>query len=98
MVAKHSHNHGGVLMRTTSSMHERGLLMGARQTRGRWRNSKSKRKRQTRQKDSQTSTPSIVNGHEAAESEQIDKLLLSSLRYWEVTRDLIDERMAALRR
>ena len=39
-----------------------------------------------------------MNGHEPVETEETDKLLLSSLRYWEVTRDLIEERIAALRR
>ena len=33
------------------------------------------------------------NGY--SEAEGIDKLLLSALRYWEVERDLIEERMAA---
>jgi hypothetical protein len=32
---------------------------------------------------------------QSAEAEAIDKLLLSSLRYWEVERDLIEERLAA---
>jgi hypothetical protein len=36
-----------------------------------------------------------VNGDESAEAEEIDRLLLSSLRLWEVERDLIEERMAA---
>jgi hypothetical protein len=36
-----------------------------------------------------------MEGDESAEAEAIDKLLLSSLRYWEVERDLIEERMAA---
>jgi len=31
----------------------------------------------------------------SAEVEGIDKLLLSALRYWEVKRDLIDERREA---
>jgi hypothetical protein len=36
-----------------------------------------------------------MNGDESAEVEQTDRLLLSSLRYWEVERDLIEERLAA---
>jgi hypothetical protein len=36
-----------------------------------------------------------VNGDESAEAEEIDRLLLSSLRLWEVERDLIEERLAA---
>jgi len=31
----------------------------------------------------------------ASEAEGIDKLLLSALKYWEVKRDLIEERMEA---
>jgi hypothetical protein len=31
----------------------------------------------------------------SAEAEVIDRLLLSALKYWEVERDLIDERMEA---
>jgi len=36
-----------------------------------------------------------MNGDESVEAEEIDRLLLSSLRLWEVERDLIEERMAA---
>jgi hypothetical protein len=36
-----------------------------------------------------------VNSDESAEAEEIDRLLLSSLRLWEVERDLIEERIAA---
>jgi hypothetical protein len=36
-----------------------------------------------------------VPADESEESEEIDRLLLSSLRYWEVERDLIEERLAA---
>ena len=35
---------------------------------------------------------------ESAEGEDIDRLLLSSLKFWEVERDLIEERMATNRR
>ena len=37
----------------------------------------------------------VVPDDEMTESEEIDRLLLSSLRYWEVERDLIEERLAA---
>jgi hypothetical protein len=40
--------------------------------------------------------PKTVGADESAQAEEIDSLLLSSLRYWEVERDLIDERMAQL--
>ena len=36
----------------------------------------------------------MMNGDESVEAEEIDRLLLSSLRLWEVERDLIEERMA----
>jgi hypothetical protein len=36
-----------------------------------------------------------MNGDESAEAEETDRLLLSSLRYWEVERDLIEERLGA---
>jgi len=39
-----------------------------------------------------------MNDNESAQAEEIDRLLLSSLRYWEVERDLIDERVAAMGR
>src|SRR6266446_5981611 len=45
-------------------------------------------------KGSEVWRPEILNGDESAEAEQIDRLLLSSLRLWEVERDLIEERMA----
>jgi hypothetical protein len=32
---------------------------------------------------------------ESAEPEQTDRLLVSALRFWEVERDLIEERLAA---
>ncbi len=35
---------------------------------------------------------------EFAQAEETDRLLLSSLRYWEVERDLIEERVAAIGR
>jgi hypothetical protein len=36
-----------------------------------------------------------MNGYESVEAEENDRLLLSSLKYWEVERDLIEERLAA---
>jgi len=39
-----------------------------------------------------------MDDNESAEAEEIDRLLLSSLRFWEVERDLIEERMAAISR
>jgi hypothetical protein len=39
-----------------------------------------------------------MNDNESAQAEEIDRLLLSSLRFWEVERDLIEERVAAIGR
>jgi hypothetical protein len=63
--------------------------------RRRWRMSKSKRRRQRSSKPSEPwrLEKSDDNGSRAAEG--IDKLLLSALRYWEVERDLIEERREA---
>lgn len=96
-----SHNQSGIAIRKheRKSIHKGGSLMGAAQRkRQSWRTSKEKRSRQKAAKRSEVSRSQMVNGDEHAESEKLDKLLLSSLRYWEATRDLIEERMAALRR
>jgi hypothetical protein len=37
----------------------------------------------------------MPDGNGSSEPEGIDKLLLSALRYWEVKRDLIEERREA---
>jgi hypothetical protein len=42
--------------------------------------------------------PEAIDDDEFAQTEEIDRLLLSSLRYWEVEHNLIEERMAALGR
>jgi hypothetical protein len=39
-----------------------------------------------------------VDGGESGQAEEIDRLLLSSLNYWEVEHDLIEERLEQLRR
>ena len=36
-----------------------------------------------------------MDDDESAQAEEIDRLLLSSLKFWEVERDLIEERLAA---
>ena len=56
---------------------------------------KSKRKSGQPQKPPKLWRPEIVHDDECTEVEEIDRLLLSSLRYWEVERDLIEERLAA---
>jgi hypothetical protein len=90
-----------IVMRThgQKNMHEGETLMGtARQRRRGWRASKAKRKAQKSSKRAEAWRPQITNGDESAESVGIDRLLLSSLRLWEVERDLIEERIAALGR
>jgi hypothetical protein len=42
--------------------------------------------------------PDIMDDAEFAQTEEIDRLVVSSLRFWEVERDLIEERMAAMSR
>jgi hypothetical protein len=39
-----------------------------------------------------------MDDDESAQAEDVDRLLLSSLKFWEVERDLIEERMATSRR
>src|SRR5262245_36008792 len=66
---------------------------GARSKRGRWRRGKSRRKLETAAKDR---GPKTVAPEEAAR-DQPDRLLLSALKYLEVERDLIEERLANVR-
>jgi len=40
----------------------------------------------------------MMDDDESAQTEEIDRLVVSSLRFWEVERDLIEERMAAIGR
>jgi len=42
--------------------------------------------------------PETVDGEESDQAEEIDSLLLSSLKYWEVEHDLIEERLEQLGR
>gem|GEM_PF-2426750 len=65
-----------------------------RQQRGRWRRAKSGRKVQKVAKDSGRK---MIAGDGSARRDQPDRLLASALKYWEVERDLIEERMAAIR-
>ena len=70
--------------------------MGAiqRPRRGSWRRAKARRKLQKVAKDSeQKATP--PNG--TLRRDQPDRLLLSALKYWEVERDLIEERLDTMR-
>ena len=66
-----------------------------RPKRARWRTLKFKRRPRKLSKRSGTSHPETMDDNESAQAEQIDRLLLSSLRFWEVERDLIEERLQA---
>jgi hypothetical protein len=70
--------------------------MGATRTkRAKWRTLKFKRRPRKLTKRSETSRPETIDDDEFAQAEETDRLLLSSLRFWEVERDLIEERVAA---
>jgi hypothetical protein len=71
-------------------------MVGAasRGRRGKWRRAKSRRKLQRAAKDL---GPKTLEPDEALRCDQPDRLLLSALKYWEVERDLIEERLATMR-
>jgi hypothetical protein len=78
-------------------------VMGAqrRGQRGKWRRTKARRKLPNVSKEPQpcpgrqSQLPCSANGESA--DKPADKLVLSALKYWEVKRDLIEERLAAIR-
>ena len=75
------------------------LLMGAaRRRRAKWRTSKFRRRPERSIKCVAASQPETMDNNESAQTQETDRLLLSSLRFWEVERDLIEERMAAMSR
>jgi len=63
----------------------------ARRRRGRWRRTKSRRKLERAAKDPKRDTSAI---DKSLRIDQPDRLVLSALKYWEVKRDLIEERLA----
>jgi len=67
---------------------------GARPKRGGWRRAKSRRKLEKASKNSGRKT---VAPEEAIHRDEPDRLLLSALNYWEVERELIEERLASIR-
>jgi hypothetical protein len=69
--------------------------MGRARKGRRQRTPKFQRKSEQSSKRSEGLPPKIMNGDDSAQAEETDRLLLSSLRYWEVERDLIEERLAA---
>lgn len=64
---------------------------------GRLRRMRLKSKRRSTAKRHKASPRSMADDDNIEEVESPNSLLLSSLRYWEVKRDLIEERIAALR-
>jgi len=66
----------------------------ARRRRGRWRRAKSRHKLERVAKDPGRDTSAI---DESLDIDQPDRLLFSALKYWEVERDLIEERLAVSR-
>ncbi len=72
--------------------------MKARPKSGRWRMPKPKCRSQTSSRRSGALWPETGDADESAKAKEIDRLLLSSLRYWQVERDLIEQRMAQLPR
>ena len=71
------------------------MMTGAsRARRGRWRRGKATRKLEKTAKNSGQKTAAP---EEVMHREQPDRLLLSALKYWEVERDLIEERLASMR-
>jgi hypothetical protein len=69
--------------------------MGAARRRRRWRISKSKQRRQKSSKPSAQWRRKMSADNGSAAAEGIDRLLLSALKYWEIERDIIEERMQA---
>jgi hypothetical protein len=66
----------------------------ARARRGKWRRAKARRKMQKAERDS---GKKATVSDEVLHRNQPDRLLLSALKYWEVERDLIEERLAIMR-
>lgn len=71
------------------------MMGAARPRRARWRTAKSRRKLQRVAKHS--GGTKATDFDESFHGEPPDRLVLSALRFWEVERDLIEERLAAKR-
>ena len=59
------------------------------------RTSKSRRRPRQPRKRSEAWRAEIMDDDESAKSKEMDRLLVSALRLWEVERDLIEESLAA---
>lgn len=75
----------------------RTVMGEGRTNRTRSRNAKSRRRRRSSAKLSGKLRPLVISNEETTDVEHTPSLLVSSLRYWEVERDLIDERLVAIR-
>jgi hypothetical protein len=73
-------------------------MIGRRPKRARSRTSKSKHGQQTPSKHYKVLRYATAEDDETIPAEPIHSLLLSSLKYWEVERDLIEERIAGFNR
>ncbi len=62
-----------------------------------WRRSKSKRRAEKRRKRFAAALPALPNSNKAQADEQVDRLVLSALKFWETERNLIEERLRAAR-
>jgi hypothetical protein len=71
-------------------------MRAGRLRRRRLRTSRPKCRLRKSSKSSNASPRAIAGDYETAEVEPAHSLLLSSLRFWEVERDLIEERMPAI--
>ena len=67
---------------------------GARPRRRRWRRAKARGKLEKATNDS---GPKTASREEVMRRDRPDRLLLSALNYWEVERDLIEERLTSVR-
>jgi hypothetical protein len=70
----------------------------ARRRRAKWRTSKFRRRVERSIKCLPASQPETMDDSQFVQVEETDRLLVSSLKFWEVERDLIEERMAAMNR
>jgi hypothetical protein len=86
-----------LLNRDTNQMKRKTLIRGGfmKARRSRRMRLKSKRGPDKRHK---TPPPVMADDDDISQFEPTHSLLLSSLRYWEVERDLIEERIAAMAR
>lgn len=71
-------------------------MRAGRLRRRRLRTFRSKGRLRKSNKSSNASSRAIGDDDETAQVEPAHSLLLSSLRFWEVKRDLIEERMTAI--